>query len=151
MKGRSSPASPATSDPALDTRRNWLGYLTAFSAFSFNKRAVAADEAATRDRYSHVPPGAGTNYNWGSDHLFVKVPGTTTGGAYNLIEDNLQATFALGLHLHRKHAETFYIVSGSVDFYVVDDWITVKEGGTLHIPPGTPHAAAATHGVKRLA
>jgi hypothetical protein len=60
-------------------------------------------------RYTFVPPGGGTNYDWTKDHTFVKVSAADTGGAYTLMEDNLKREFSLGLHLHRQHAETFYI------------------------------------------
>ncbi len=97
-------------------------------------------------RFSFLPPGQGPNYDWTNDHTFVKVGTGETGGAYTLMEDNLKAEFALGLHLHRQHAETFYILEGSIDFYVDGIWMTAKPGATLHIPPGVPHACMITPG-----
>lgn len=97
-------------------------------------------------RYSLVPPGGGPNYDWSADHTFVKVSATDTGGQYTLMEDNLKAGFRLGLHLHRWHAETFYILDGSVDFFVDGDWITTLPGTCLHVPPGLPHACVLTAG-----
>lgn len=91
-------------------------------------------------RYSLVAPDAGENYDWVNDHTFVKVPGAATEGAYTLMEDNLKPSFRLGLHLHRTHAETFYILAGAVDFHVDGDWIRAGAGTTLHVPPGVPHA-----------
>ena len=90
--------------------------------------------------YSHLPPGEGTNYNWENDHTFVKVSAADTGGAYTVMEDNLKPTFALGLHRHDVHAETFYFLEGEVDFYVDGQWIRAVPGTTLHVPPGVPHA-----------
>ncbi len=63
-------------------------------------------------------PGEGPNYDWSNDHSFVKVSAADTDGAYTLIEDNLKATFALGLHRHDQHAETFYVPEGGLDFYL---------------------------------
>ena len=60
-----------------------------------------------------LPPGEGPHYDWDNDQPFVKVSGTQTGGAYTLIEDNLKPGFALGLHRHDHHAETFYILEGA--------------------------------------
>ena len=91
-------------------------------------------------RYSFLPAGEGTNYNWENDHTFVKVSASDTGGAYTLMEDNLKATFALGLHRHDHHAETFYILEGVLDFYVDGEWLKAEAGSTLHVPPGVPHA-----------
>lgn len=98
-------------------------------------------------RYSFLPPGGGENYDWSADHTFVKVSAADTGSAYTLMEDNLKANFALGLHLHRQHAETFYILSGPIDFYVDGDWMSADTGSCLHIPPGVPHACAVPEGV----
>ncbi|MEM0989015.1 MAG: cupin domain-containing protein [Pseudomonadota bacterium] len=97
-------------------------------------------------RYSLVPPKGGANYDWSADHTFVKVGASDTGGQYTLMEDNLKANFALGLHMHRYHAETFYILEGSIDFYVDGDWMTAVPGTCLHIPPGVPHACTMAEG-----
>ena len=91
-------------------------------------------------RYRCVPPGGGPSYDWTRDHTFVKVAAADTGGAYALMEDNLKREFALGLHLHRQHAETFYILDGVVNFHIDGDWIAAELGACVHIPPGVPHA-----------
>jgi len=91
-------------------------------------------------RYRCVPPGGGPNYDWTRDHTFVKVAAADTGGAYALMEDNLKREFALGLHLHRQHAETFYILDGAVNFHIDGDWMAAEPGACVHIPPGVPHA-----------
>ncbi|PSL19743.1 cupin domain-containing protein [Shimia abyssi] len=97
-------------------------------------------------RYSLVPPGGGPNYDWSADHTFVKVSAADTGGQYTLMEDNLKANFRLGLHLHRHHAETFYILEGTVDFFVDGDWMAAPTGTCLHVPPGVPHACMMANG-----
>lgn len=97
--------------------------------------------------YTYHPANGGQSYEWENDHIFVKVSTTDSGGAYTVLEDNMKATFQLGLHLHKHHAETFYVLEGSIDFYVDGDWITAGVGACLHIPPGVPHAACITNGV----
>ncbi len=97
-------------------------------------------------RYRFVPPGGGPNYDWTRDHTFVKVSAADTGGAYSLMEDNLKREFSLGLHLHRQHAETFYILEGNVDFYIDGDWMAATPATTIHIPPGIPHAVVLPAG-----
>src|SRR5262249_16075217 len=62
------------------------------------------------------------------------------------MEDNLKREFSLGLHLHRQHAETFYILEGNTDFYIDGDWMTATPGTTVHIPPGVPHALDLPNG-----
>ena len=98
------------------------------------------------DRFTFHAPRGGASYEWENDHIFVKVRAQDTGGAYTLVEDNLTASFALGLHLHRHHSETFYILDGSVDFFVEDRWMTAEAGACLHVPPGVPHASRTTPG-----
>src|SRR5215204_6859719 len=89
-------------------------------------------------RYSFVPPGGGPSYDWTRDHTFVKVSAADTGGAYALREDNLKREFSLGLHLHRQHAETFYILEGDVEFYIDGDWMTAAPATTIQHPAGHP-------------
>lgn len=90
--------------------------------------------------YRFVPPGGGPNYDWTRDHTYVKVAAADTRGAYALMEDNLKREFALGLHLHRAHAGTFYILEGIVNFHIDGDWMAAVPSACAHIPPGVPHA-----------
>ena len=94
----------------------------------------------------YLPPNQGLSYDWTNDHVFIKVSAEETGGAYTLVEDNLKPGFALGLHLHKTHAETFYVLEGSIDYYFEDSWHTALPGACLHIPAGVPHAARVTPG-----
>ena len=96
------------------------------------------------DRYKLIAPGGGPSYDWSNDKIFVKVDADDSGAAYTIVEDNLKSSFSLGLHMHREHAETFYILDGSVDFYIDGNWISAATGACLHIPPKTPHAAKIT-------
>ena len=99
-----------------------------------------------KKRFAFLPPGGGVSYDWANDHVFVKVAAADTGSAYSVVEDNFKATFALGLHLHRQHAETFYILAGSLDFYVDGEWMVAQTGACVHVPPGIPHAVTITQG-----
>lgn len=98
-------------------------------------------------RYKHLRNMEGTSYHWENDHTFVKVGATETGGDYTLMEDNMKPDFALGLHRHDHHAETFYFLGGEVDFYVDGDWIKGTPGVTIHVPPGVPHACKVAGGM----
>lgn len=96
------------------------------------------------------PPGGGQGYDWSADHTVVKVSAEASGGAFTLMEDNLKAGFRLGLHLHREHAETFYILAGPIWFYLGDAWMEAAPGTTIHVPPGTPHACEGGEGGRML-
>lgn len=94
----------------------------------------------------YLKAGEGPNYDWENDLTFVKVGTSHTAGAYTLMEDNLKAQFALGLHKHDHHAETFYFLEGVVDFYMDGEWIKAEKGATIHVPPGVPHACKVANG-----
>lgn len=93
-----------------------------------------------------VPPGGGTGYDWSADHTFVKVGAEDTDGAYALMEDNLKSGFALGLHRHDHHAETFYVLEGPIEFHVNGEWTAAETGTCVHVPPGAPHASRLPDG-----
>ena len=97
-------------------------------------------------RYIFHQPRGGESYEWENDHIFGKVGAADTGHAYTLVEDNVKSTFSLGLHLHRHHAETFYILEGSLEFFIDGDWVTATPGACIHIPPGIPHACKVADG-----
>ena len=98
----------------------------------------------------YLAPGEGKNYEWGQDHIFVKLSSAETGGLATVIEDNLKPGFKLGRHLHRKHTEIFYILDGEVEFTVGDKSFNATVGAVIYIPPGTPHAVKSTKGGKML-
>ena len=49
-------------------------------------------------------------------------------------------------HTHRLSSEMFYVLAGSVDVLTGDQVVTGVEGDLLVVPPGMPHAFAATAG-----
>ena len=44
------------------------------------------------------------------------------------------------------HAETFYILEGTINFYVDGDWMAAEPGSCVHVPPGIPHAVNLPEG-----
>ena len=48
-------------------------------------------------------------------------------------------------HVHRRHDETFYVLSGAPTFTSGGDTIEAKPGMLVTAPPGTPHTFA-NHG-----
>ena len=45
-------------------------------------------------------------------------------------------------HIHRKHDETFFVVSGTPTFTCGSETITAQPGTLVTAPPGTPHTFA---------
>gem|GEM_PF-1710989 len=98
----------------------------------------------------HRAQGEGKDYEWGKDHIFVKLSSAETGGVLTLIQDNLKPGFDLGLHLHRTHTEIFYILDGEVEFTIGEKPVTARAGSVVYLPAGMPHAATSSTGGKML-
>ncbi|MEV0052331.1 cupin domain-containing protein [Saccharopolyspora shandongensis] len=47
-------------------------------------------------------------------------------------------------HVHEKSAEVFYVLDGAMEILLDDRIETVGKGGFVVVPPGVPHAFAAT-------
>ena len=88
----------------------------------------------------------GKVYEWQNDVITVRLTGAQTQGLYTLTEDAMKPSFNLGLHLHRKHAETFHILEGQVQFRIGSDTRLAEVGTTIHVPPNIPHSARVING-----
>jgi quercetin dioxygenase-like cupin family protein len=49
-------------------------------------------------------------------------------------------------HRHRGSSELFYVLGGAVDLLLGEEVITATTGDLVVVPPGTPHAFAASPG-----
>jgi mannose-6-phosphate isomerase-like protein (cupin superfamily) len=45
-------------------------------------------------------------------------------------------------HLHRRHVESFYVLSGEVAFTIGDRELRAEAGSWVQVPPGVPHTFA---------
>ncbi len=97
-----------------------------------------------------VQSGGGIEYDWGKDHIFVKLTSAETGGGLTLIQDNLKSGFNLDMHLHREHTEIFYILEGDVEFETPTSSFTATTGSVVYLGAGAPHAAHSTTGGRML-
>ncbi len=97
-----------------------------------------------------LPAGGGLEYDWGKDHIFVKLTSEDTGGMLTLIQDNLKSGFNLDMHLHKEHTEIFYILEGDVEFETPTESFTAKTGSMVYLGAGAPHAAHSTTGGRML-
>ena len=75
--------------------------------------------------------------------LYADVP--DTGGALT----SHRSVFTRGkpgapAHTHQKASELFYLLGGELDVLIGDEIVTLQSGDVLVIPPGVPHAFAAT-------
>lgn len=97
-----------------------------------------------------IRPGEGTEYEWSSDHIFVKTMGEMTDGRASMVEDTLKPGFHLARHHHKKMTEIFYILEGQLTLIFDDETIVVTTGTTVNIPPNVWHEAKSENGAKML-
>ena len=95
-------------------------------------------------------PGEGIEYEWSSDHIFVKTTGEVTNGRVSMVEDTLKPGFHLGRHYHKQMAEIFYILEGELTLIFDDHTIVANAGTTINVPPNVWHEAKSENGAKML-
>lgn len=67
-----------------------------------------------------------------------------------IYSDSLSTSFIIWikqevvLHKHAEHTEQVYILDGTANMLLGDNWITVKSGDYIVIPKGTPHQVLVT-------
>lgn len=92
------------------------------------------------------------------DAEFVALP---HGGGFHLLADASATGGALGAnrlalgpgadgarpHHHARSTELFYVLDGTLEFFLDGALSTVGAGGLVVVPPGLPHAFGAAAGV----
>lgn len=97
-----------------------------------------------------IVSGAGIEYEWSSDHIFVKTTGEATDGRASMVVDTLKPGFHLARHYHKKMTEIFYVLEGEVTFIFDNETIVTTVGTTVNIPPNVWHEAKSASGAKMM-
>lgn len=92
-------------------------------------------------RRAKVGPGEGRLVSLRGTRVEFKVDSEHAVGA-SLTEWDAVPGFDTGLHLHERLEETWYVLSGELEFRVGDDKFTAAAGATVFVPPRVPHAFA---------
>ena len=89
-----------------------------------------------------VEAGEGEVFDIAGAHLTWKVKGEDSGYAFAVCEQTLAPGESVPLHSHAS-AETFYVLSGTVEFFRVidgaEDWIRCETGDVVILPPNSLH------------
>ncbi len=101
-------------------------------------------------RHSVVLPGEGAEYEWESDHVFVKTPVGMADGRVTVVEDTLKPGFHLPRHHHRSMVEIFVVLEGEIVFTFDDETVTASAGTTVTVPAGEWHEAHAPDGARLI-
>jgi quercetin dioxygenase-like cupin family protein len=70
----------------------------------------------------------------------IKATGEDTGGAYAMIEMLITPQGGPPPHIHSREIESFYILEGSLSFWLSDRKLTGSAGCLVIAPPGHTHA-----------
>lgn len=100
--------------------------------------------------YEIIQSGKGIEYEWSSDHIFVKTIGNLTEGRVSMVEDTMKPGFHLGRHHHKKMTEIFYILEGELTLIFDDETVVASAGTTINVPPNVWHEAKSETGAKML-
>jgi mannose-6-phosphate isomerase-like protein (cupin superfamily) len=79
----------------------------------------------------------------GTQVRFV-APGAVTRGQFGLFEWNMQPhTAGAEAHFHKTFSESFFVISGTVEFYNGDRWLPARPGDFVYVPMGGVHGFRA--------
>ncbi|RDI66937.1 cupin domain-containing protein [Nocardia pseudobrasiliensis] len=91
-----------------------------------------------------VPPGGGETLDQGRGiRVRILEDGTHTQRRLGLALIQLApGSPGVSAHVHRRHEETFFVLSGAVRFGTGSDTLTAAPGTLITVPIGTPHSFA---------
>ncbi|QIQ01932.1 cupin domain-containing protein [Streptomyces liangshanensis] len=87
----------------------------------------------------HVPAGGGTTTWFNGDIYGVRLTAEQTGGVIGVIEATVPPGGGPAPHVHAATDETFYLISGELEFLDGDRVFTARTGDVVHLPRGTVH------------
>jgi mannose-6-phosphate isomerase-like protein (cupin superfamily) len=87
----------------------------------------------------HIPAGGGVITWFNGDILTTKLTADQTGGALGLVEATCPPGGGPIPHIHQEHEETFYMVSGELEFVQGERVLTAGAGDVVFIPRGMTH------------
>lgn len=87
----------------------------------------------------HIPAGGGTTTWFNGDILATKLTVAQTDGALGLIEATCPPGGGPAPHIHRNSDETFYMISGELEFLQGDRVLTAGAGDVVFIKRGDTH------------
>lgn len=86
-----------------------------------------------------VAPTVGDTVRVMGDLITFKLRAHDTGGAFTLFEGLVAPGGFEPVHFHHREDETFYVLEGTVEFLVGDEWRESETGTVVHIPRGVVH------------
>jgi mannose-6-phosphate isomerase-like protein (cupin superfamily) len=87
----------------------------------------------------HVAADEGIVKWFNGDIYSIKLRGEQANGAIGLVEAHVPPGGGPPPHIHAGTDETFYVLSGDLEFLNGDEIFTASAGDVVHIPRGTTH------------
>lgn len=88
---------------------------------------------------THVPPDGGITKWFSGDVYSVKLTAAQTHGVLGVVEASVPPGGGPVAHTHADQSETFYLLSGELEFLDGDTTFTARPGDLVHIPAGLRH------------
>ncbi|MFM9370521.1 cupin domain-containing protein [Streptomyces sp. Da 82-17] len=96
-------------------------------------------EVSARFRPADTPPEVSSAD--GANSTGYLATQLSTGGEFGLYKAQLgPRAGGPATHFHRAMSESFYILSGELELFDGEHWVTGREGDFLYVPPGGLHA-----------
>jgi quercetin dioxygenase-like cupin family protein len=97
------------------------------------------DPRYTKRGALYVPAGEGPSIWAAGDVYTIKATATQTGGLLGFIDASVPPGGGPDAHVHNDQDETFYLLSGELEFLDGDHAFTAHAGDFVHVPRGTRH------------
>src|SRR5687767_7820170 len=86
-----------------------------------------------------VPAGTGPYVELGDHRGHIKLSARSTGGAFLLVDTEVDPGGNVPPHIHRREDETFHILEGRFVFRVDEQTISAGPGDTVFAPRNLAH------------
>ena len=101
--------------------------------------SIRDNSGIRNDKKITLRPGEGKSYWLLGDLYTFKATGDDTGGAFAMVEAQVQPQNGPPPHMHRREDETFYVLEGEFSFLHGDAAFSAGPGSFIYIPKGTLH------------
>jgi quercetin dioxygenase-like cupin family protein len=120
-------------------KRNVTGALTGLGVLALTAGLVQADQPVKTNYFSFATKVSAKQEDNIRD-IRVVINGDQSDGRQSILESYWKPAFTVPPHFHKKHAETFLILSGHVEWTIGGETHVVGPGDAVYIPPNTVHS-----------
>lgn len=98
------------------------------------------EKRAAGRRPVFLRPSEGRQYLMGKITSIFKADSAESGGGYSISEWWMEPhTKGPGVHVHEHEDDVFYVIEGTMTFFVEDHWFDAEVGSFVLAPAGVKH------------